>query len=248
MRGPALGALIVCCAAGTASAIDVAVVHIGVDDTGGFGIDNAVNFLSADPRFTTVDAIDVDVDGVPSAALLAAYDSILVVTDNRVGVLTGGGLGTQLGNELDDYYLGGGRVVMSAFGGNTDIGIDGDFLGFAPYVPSARNGMAGSLDFGTADLADPVFQNVGSFSSTFASDVDLANGGILVASYVSGEVGIARTGDRGIYLVNGFPATQADYGNGTDFGLVFANALAIPAPTTIAPLGVLGMALLRRRR
>jgi hypothetical protein len=226
----AIGLAGVVAISGSAAAqIDIAVIHIGVDDFGTYGIENAINYLSTDPRFSGIKAIDVDVDGVPSLDDLMSFAAVMVVTDNRVGVLTGGGLGTQTGNVLDDYYLAGGRIVMTTFSGTTDIGVDGDILKYTPYSLAGFNGIAGSLNFAGADLADPSLDGVGSWTSEYNADVNEANGGHVVAYYESGELGIARTDDFGIYLVNGFPADEADYLNGTDFGLAFANALAVEA-------------------
>jgi hypothetical protein len=54
-------------------------------------------------------------------------------------------------------------------------------------------------------------------------------------------------------FLNAFPFHQADYGNGSKFGLLFANALAlatVPEPTALAlfGLGTLGLAGWRLRR
>lgn len=239
-----------------AAGTDVAVIHIGVDDTGPVGIDNAVNYLLGDARFGTVDNIDVDAGGVPTLGQLAGYDAVMTVTDNRVGTITGGGLGTQLGNVLDEYVVGGGRVVIATFSGDTGIGIDGEILALAPHVPGTPNSTAGDLDISTAVLSHPVFAGVSSFNSTYANTIGVSGIGILLGSYLSGEECVLTVAGDSVMFVNGFPATQADYLNGTDFGLVFANALAltgqpvIPAPGAIL-LGGIGASLvswLRRRR
>jgi hypothetical protein len=206
--------------------VSTAVVHIGVDDAGAFGIDNAVNFLLADGRFSTVDNIDVDASGVPTAQELSAYDSVLVATDNRAGALTGGGLGTQLGDVLDDYVMGGGRVVMSTFSGDTGIGIDGDILSLAPHIPQSGNGSAGSLNMATI-VPHPVFDGITSFQSQFASTLMLSPNGIEIGTYEGGNFCVLTVADDSVMFVNGFPASQNDYSNGSDFGLLFANALAM---------------------
>jgi hypothetical protein len=210
-----------------------------------------VNYLQGTGRFSTLANIDVDANGVPSAAQLSAYDSVLVTTDNRVGTLTGGGLGTQLGNVLDNYVLGGGRVVLTTFAGNNDIGIDGQILALSPHIPTGGNALAGILNMGTAVTSHFAFYGVNSFVSEYASDVSVAPGGILLASYVSGTLGVLTVADDSVMYVNGFPADQFDHQNGSDFGLVFANALApIPEPSSFALiwLAVASTAFLRRRR
>jgi hypothetical protein len=229
---------------------DSAVVHIGVDDSGSYGIDNIVNYLLTDSRFDSITNVDVDASGVPTVVQLAAYDSVLIVTDNRVGVITGGGLGTQLGNVLDDYVMGGGRVVFSTFSGNSDIGVEGDILTLAPHVPTGGNASAGTLDMGTAVTSHFAFQGVSSFESEYASTITLSGAGVLLASYQSGTPGVLTVADDSVMFVNGFPADMADHMNGSDFGLVFANALApIPEPTTLLlALAVLLQSVSHRRR
>ncbi len=214
------------------AAINTGVVHIGVDNTGPHGISNMLGYLGGDSRFSNVGNIDVDVSGVPSLSQLSVFDSILVVTGNRAGALTGGGLGTQLGNILDDYVVAGGRVVFSAFSGKSGIGVDGQILALAPYVSTgSSNAPAGSLNMGTANTAHFVFDNVSSFQSAHANDIALSANGILLASYHSGTLGVLTTLGDSVMLINGFPATQGNYSNGSDFGLVFANALAGPGTT-----------------
>jgi hypothetical protein len=228
-------------ASSSRAAIATAVIHMGVDDTGAFGIDNAVNYLSGDARFSSVASIDVDTTGVPTLGGLSSYASVLVVTDNRDGTLTGGGLGTQLGDVLDDYVAAGGRVVFSAFTGNFFIGVDGDILAVAPWASVGFNAASGPMDLTSA--SDSVFDGVSSFDSTFASDL-------------SGSAGVITNADHSIMFVNAFPGTQSDYSNGSNFGLLFANALAyegevVPEPSSVvlAGLGGLGlMGLVRRRR
>jgi len=233
--------------------IDIAVVHIGVDNAGVFGISNAINFLGGDARFASIANLDVDAAGVPTAAALSAYASLLVVTDNRAGVLTGGGLGTQLGNVLDDYVFGGGRVVLTTFAGNNDIGIDGDILGIGPYISTGINAPAGDLVLPPL-VPHPVFDGIGSFSSTYASTIILSPLGIALANYNTGTIGVATVPGDAVMFVNGFPGNQSDYANGTDFGLLFANALAlgqqVPEPGTVLLLaaGLLGWAGYARRK
>ena len=220
---------------------DVAVVHIGVDDTGWAGIDNIVNYLLADGRFSGVDNIDVDASGVPTIAQLSAYDAVMAVTDNRNGALTGGGLGTQLGNVLDDYVIGGGRVVMTTFGADMGIGIDGEIMALAPHqMVQYGNAAAGDLDMTTAVLSHPVFDGVSSFTSSYANGVAVSPIGILLASYTNGQGCILTVADDSVMFINGFPGLAADFANGTDFGLVFANAMAIPVPGAVL-LGLLGL-------
>jgi hypothetical protein len=250
MRGVVLAcALALAGAAGTASAqTRTMVVHIGVDPTGGWGIDNAVNYLMTDPRFSLVDSYDA-LFSPPDLNTLLAYDSVLVVTDNRAGTLTGGGPGTALGNVLDDYYLAGGRVSMAAFSPDAGIGVDGDIAPYLPYTGPGGNGGAGSMDLANK-VDDPVFDGVLSVSSEYSTAVNLANGGVALAYYFDGNLAVARSDDFGIYLVNVFPGNQIDYQNGTDFGHLIANSLVarIPSPGSAALLALAAIGAGRRRR
>ena len=213
---------------------DSAVIHIGVVDTGENGIDNIVTFLQADSRFNVVANIDVDATAVPTLAQLAGYDSVLIATDSRLGTITGGGLGTQLGNVLDDYVLGGGRVVLTAFASSPNIGVDGDILTLAPHSPLGPNAPAGPLNMGTAVISHFIFQGVSSFASEYAGTIGISERGIKLASYDTGTIGILTVADDSVMFVNAFPGHMASFNNGSSFGLVFANALApIPEPSGV---------------
>ncbi len=224
----------------------IAVVHVGTDITGAYGVSNIENYLSGDSRFSSVIDWNVDTSGVPTASQLSGDESVLVVTDANDGTLTGGGLGTQVGNVLQAYVDAGGRVVVGAFGGDANIGIDGGILTLAPYAPvtgaNAGNGTAGDLNFSTADLSNFVFSGVTSFTASYDSNVTLTPGGIALAYYMSGDLAVATIPNYWVMLVNADPNVAADLSNGTNFGLVFANALAgaTPEPGTF---GLMGLAL-----
>jgi hypothetical protein len=216
------------------TSVAIAVVHVGTDETGAFGAQNAITYLKSDSRFSSVTDINVDTSGVPTAGQLSQYGAVLAVTDNRDGTITGGGLGTQLGNVLDTYYHNGGRVILSAFDGNGQIGIDGNILNDSPAtMGGAGNANAGSMNIPAGNPFP--FGKVTSFSSTFASPIGLSAKGTDITNYASGTLGVVTNADNSIMFVNGFPFDQADYGNGTQFGLLFANALAGSNPAVTAP-------------
>jgi hypothetical protein len=224
----------------------IAVLHVGTDITGAYGVSNIENYLRGDSRFSSVADWNVDTSGVPAASQLAAYESVLVVTDANDGTITGGGLGTLVGNVLETYINDGGRVVIGAFGGDASIGIDGGILTLAPYAPvtgaNAGNGTAGDLNFSTADLSNFVFNGVSSFTASYDSNTTLTQNGIALAYYMSGDLAIATNPNYSVMLVNADPNVAADLSNGTDFGLVFANALAGPTPEP-GTFGLMGLAL-----
>jgi hypothetical protein len=211
----------------------VAVVHVGTDETGIYGAQNAVNYLKNDSRFSSVADINVDVTGIPTAAQLAQYSAVLAVTDNRDGFnLDHGGKGTQLGNVLDTYVHNGGRVILSAFAGNSGLGIDGAILNDSPATIGNGNGFAGAMNI-PASHPFP-FGGVNSFSSFYSSNIGLSAKGIDIANYASGTLGVVTTADNSVMFVNGFPFNQSDYNNGSQFGLLFANALAGASPSELA--------------
>jgi hypothetical protein len=225
----------------------IAVVHLGTDITGAYGVSNIENYLTGDPRFSSVVDWNVDTSGVPAASQLSGFESVLVVTDANDGTLTGGGLGTEVGNVLQTYVDAGGRVVVGAFGGDANIGIDGGILTLAPYAPvtgaNAGNGTAGDLNFSTADLSNFVFRGVTSFTASYDSNVTLTPSGIALAYYESGDLAVAANPSDSVILVNADPNVAADLSNGTDFGLVFANALAGSTTPEPGTFGLMGLAL-----
>lgn len=223
--------------ASDAVARDVAIVHIGVAQSGSAGIDNLLSYLSTDSRISAIQTFDVDANGVPTVAELSPYASVLVATDGFLNVpLTGGGLGTQVGNVLDDYVDAGGRVVLTAFAGDGTIGIDGDILSLAPFQSGGFNVIPGFIDMSTAAVAHFVFDGVSSFHANYASEISAANGGRVLARYYqfNSTPAILTNNDNSVIMINAFPGSLGDYELGTDFGRVFANALAIPEPNATA--------------
>jgi hypothetical protein len=138
---------------------------------------------------------------------------------------------------------------MAAFSPDGGIGVDGDIANYMPYMGPGGNGGAGAIDLANK-VDDPVFDGVNSVNSEYSTSVDLANGGVALAYYFSGNLAVARSPDSGIYLVNVFPGDQNDYNNGTDFGLLIANSLIprVPAPGSAAIIGLAGLCAVRRRR
>lgn len=216
---------------GAAYAVPVGVVHIGLEQDGQqFSIDQMISFLQTDRRFDSVTEIDVDTDGVPTLNDLSGFDALLVTTDSRSGNITGGGLGTQLGNVFDDFVGGGGRLVMSAFTGNSGIGVDGEVTAIAPFASVGGNAAAGVLDLSLVDPMDLLFDGVTNFDSNFASTVNLSVSGVLLASYESGTPGLITNDDGTFLFINAFPGDNASLNQqGNDFGNLFANALFFQA-------------------
>lgn len=215
----------------TAHAVPVGVVHIGLEGDGQqFSIDQMIDFLGNDSRFDSVTEIDVDSDGVPTLVDLSAFDALMVTTDSRSGTTTGGGLGTQVGDLLDDFVAGGGRLVMTAFTGNSSIGVDGEVTAIAPFSSVGNNAPAGALDLGGIDPTDLLFEGVDNFDSSFASTITLTATGVELAAYESGTPGVITNADGTFLFINAFPGeTERFSETDNDFGQLFANALFFQA-------------------
>lgn len=231
------------------AAPDVLVLHAGVDDTGVFGVENFVNAMIADGRFSSVSQWDADTagQGLPTLADLAPYDAILATTDNRSGNPIDPGYPiSELGDVLADYADTRGGVVIASFGFDLytsgGIGLWGRIItAYSPLVPEdILNAPAGDIDLATADMSHPIMNGVGAFSSSFANYVSLRPGSDLVASYQNGNEMIAvntSAGGRNVVGFNAFPCGQSDLGD-PDYARAFANALLFAVEEMIMSMDI----------
>jgi hypothetical protein len=242
-----------------AGTIRTAVVHMGVDDSGSVGVSNVINYLDGDARFSAVGNVKVD-GTIPDLASLRGYDSVLVVTDNN-GTFSEA-TRTALGDRLAEYLDGGGRVVMTGFGADPNIGVLGSVLDRAPYEIDGTNTPGGGIDSTTTVDSHFAFLR-GDMNSPFtfsssepATAIQTSSRGIVLAEYVGSDLPLVLTtqGDAFMYI-NAFPGTAADYSNGTMFGQLFANSLAggngvvaVPEPTSLTISAIaIGTAIVYRR-
>lgn len=226
---------------------NVAFIHFGVTES---NADFVRTNLEADPRISSASVHAVDHLGVPNLATLMTFDSILISTTafSKGFPIDNGGTGTQLGNVLDDYVTNGGRVVFSGFTTLFGTSIDGDIEMMLPFdVVISGSGIAGLIDKSSIE-PHPVFSGVHSFDSSFAGDVAVSVDGEVLARYESFLPAVLTNHDDSIMLINAYAAWIPDYSNGSDFGLLFANALTIPAPATAAAAPLLALAAAGRRR
>lgn len=228
----------------------VAAIHIGASSD--FEMEFGLAQIGADPRINIAMDADVDdEDGVPTLQQLLGFDVLLVHTGPNADEYpyAGGGIGTQLGNVLDDYALSGGRIVFTAFAGQYGLAIDGDIEPMLPYsIVNSGNGPAGAMDLPPLVPSHPALEDVATFQSSYAGSLAVSEAGTVLAQYESSLPLAITNHDDSIMMINAAPTWIPDYSNGTDFARLFANALAIPAPSTsVVCMSALTMLCGRRR-
>ncbi|HEU5181952.1 MAG TPA: choice-of-anchor D domain-containing protein [Candidatus Polarisedimenticolia bacterium] len=148
------------------------------------------------PDFSTVDVVDI-LSSVPSPAVLAGYDAVLVAVNNPPSNPSG------VGDALADYVDGGGGVVMTLASFIPGWEVTGRLRsgGYLPVV--GVGGPIGSSILGSFDAAHPIMEGVSTASGDLLGDVTLASGASLVASWDNGEPFVATKGLH-VVAVNAF--------------------------------------------
>lgn len=167
--------------------------------------------------------------GTPTAAQLAAYDSVLVFSD------AASANPVALGNLLADYADQGGGVVVSPFSNVAGLALQGRFVS-GGYLPQAVGGSTtGAATLGAVSIPNhPLMRGVTSFnggSSSYRAVGGLTPGATLVASWSTGQplLAIKRITRGRVVTANFYPASsvsRADFWPvSTDGGAILGNAL-----------------------
>jgi hypothetical protein len=138
--------------------------------------------------FVTVDVFDVS-QGTPSVEALQDYSAVLVYTD---ALLQDAEL---LGDNLADYFDGGGRVVVAAFA-NATVTLGGRWAsgGYGLIEPLGQAQSLESAPIGLTEPGSPLLSGVSSLTATaaFRSQGGPIQGGVVVATWGSGAPLIVR--------------------------------------------------------
>lgn len=198
--------------------------------------------LTATGRFTSVTAINASAS-TPSLATLQTYDAVLVWAN------TGFQDGNALGDNLHDYAVSGGGVVVGVFA-SASVPIGGRFAtnGDSPIVPTGQ-GQYVPLTLGTvAEPAHPLMAGVNSFSggtTSWHSTGTVKPGATLVASWSNGRplIVAGTVGTTPIVGLGFWPpsrdARSDQWDPATDGAVIMANALTFVARPTVAAVPTL---------
>lgn len=211
------------------------------------------DLIGADARFDQANSSSFNLNGhgLPTLSLLQSFNSVLVFTDSISVDMT------SLSNLLGNYVDTGGRVVLSTFWGQ-EAGNAGGIIngtGYNPLINPQSNAYS-SASLGAYNAADPLMQGVTSiFASTYRGDyvagVDV--GATVAAFWDDGTPLAAYNATHSVYAITLNPNVVGLGHASGDYGVLFANALAVanpvPEPETYAMmLAGLGLLALARRR
>jgi hypothetical protein len=169
-----------------------------------------------------VDLFEADeLIGVPTPALLAAYD-LVVDTPNNVYPDK-----VAYGNALADYLDAGGVLVQFAYDNweadpGEGAGPEGRFSsgGYAPFLIAFNPNNA--LTLGSFDAASPLMQGVGPLTSNDNTEPELAPGATLVAKWDNDVNAIAYKGN--VVSVSAYAGDEEINGTGA-YGRLAVNAV-----------------------
>jgi len=160
-------------------------------------------------QFVTVDIINAGTT-TPSLATLQAYEAVLVFSNSPSFSDA-----TTFGNNLANYWDGGGRVVVATFANTSTLAIGGRWVsdGYPLIATAAQTQPAETLPLQLVEPASPLLAGVVSLTATsaFRSSGGVVNGGVIVAKWGSGAPLIVRGTRNGRNRVdlNMFPPSSA---------------------------------------
>lgn len=180
--------------------------------------------------------------GTPGLMDLQSYNAVLAFTNFPPADATG------LGNILQQYVDGGGRLVMNTYAFSNPWAISGGIMG-AGYSPLVNTGVNGGVSGSLVQVApSAIFNGVDLSMLTYFNNGNYAQPGLdmgatLLATDGMGVNMIAINSNGRIISNNLFPNT---FGNNEEFYQLTANELvvvagAVPEPETYAML-MLGLA------
>lgn len=177
----------------------------------------------------------------PTLAALQAYD--IVVALSNCGWADPNGIG----DNLADYYDGGGTVVTFNFNMYSSTTASQNLRGrwqtggYNTYTIGTTNFASGSL--GTYNSADPLMQGVTTLNSVYRQNLPLSTGSTLVASWSDGTALVAFKGRHvgvSAYVGDGAGQWSGDYGrlvvNAANVGGAVPPTMSVVlAPTLLWP-------------
>lgn len=230
-------AVLVCLAGTTATANDVLVWSTG---NAGGSTPGVAAYLQSTGYFDSVVGIDQSLFTLEE---LLAYDRLLYFSNS-----SGGGQDpVAIGDVLADYADTGRQLVIATFAwanqGNNTLGgriIDEEISPFVLEGTSLYTNVTMTWNDGSI-----YFENVNAVSGYFHDNVRLTTDAVERGTWSDGEPLVANKAN--VVGVNLFP--DDSYGRiGGDYVDMFANALRVPEPASLALLALGGLAVVRRRR
>jgi hypothetical protein len=176
-------------------------------------LDDVKNNLAGLGEFTVVDEVNL-ASSTPSLATLQQYDVVLVFSNNAGGYADA----TTFGNNLADYWDGGGRVVVAVFAQSVQPigGRFGDLSNGYMLITPASYSQTGVALATVSEPTSPLMANVTQFTTSYRNLGAAVIGATVVASYDSGDPLIVRGVVKGRKRVdlNFLPPSNYWTGNG----------------------------------
>jgi len=186
-----------------------------------------VNQLKTQPDMTTVDAWDMNTQGIPSLATLQTYDGVMTSSDNAYSDPT------TWGDRLADYVDSGSKrsviLVTFAYGGIPNCGIKGK-IAVTPYSPltvadGQYSGSGATLNVAAPDIpGHPILSGVSSLTCTYYNtNRPLTACGVSVCKWTNGQMGIAFSKSKRVVGFTGYPGGTGSWWTG-QYPLMIRNA------------------------